>query len=38
MLKSNLENSLWTEKYRPQNLEDYIGNDDFKKDVKKWVS
>ena len=37
MLKSNLENSLWTEKYRPQNLEDYIGNDDFKKDVKKWV-
>ena len=30
----NQENSLWTEKYRPSKLEDYIGNDHIKDKVK----
>lgn len=32
-----IENSLWVEKYRPQNLDDYIGNDDVKGKVKVWL-
>jgi replication factor C small subunit len=31
------ENSLWVEKYRPVKLEDYIGNNDLKTKVKKWI-
>ena len=30
----NQENTLWTEKYRPTKLEDYIGNDHIKDKVK----
>ena len=30
----NQENSLWTEKYRPNQLNDYIGNDHIKDKVK----
>jgi replication factor C small subunit len=31
-------NSLWVEKYRPTKLEDYIGNEDLKTKVKKWIA
>ena len=34
---SNLENSLWTEKYRPKNLDEYIGNDSLKAKIKKYL-
>lgn len=37
MINSNLNNSLWVEKYRPQTIEDYIGNESFKRDLKKWI-
>jgi DNA polymerase III delta prime subunit len=30
----NTENTLWTEKYRPSKLDDYIGNDHIKEKVK----
>lgn len=32
-----IQNSLWTEKYRPKTLDEYIGNDDFKDKVKRWL-
>lgn len=32
-----IQNSIWTEKYRPQNLDEYIGNDDVKKKIKNWL-
>ena len=32
-----LENSLWVERYRSQNLEEYVGNDQIKKVVSKYL-
>jgi len=32
-----IENSLWVEKYRPKNLDEYVGNDDIKKKVQVWL-
>lgn len=34
---SNIENSLWVEKYRPKTLDDYIGNEDFVGKLRKWI-
>jgi len=34
---SNLQNSLWVEKYRPSTIEDYIGNEDFINKLKHWI-
>jgi DNA polymerase III delta prime subunit len=33
MLNNNTEHSLWTEKYRPNKLEDYVGNEHLKSKV-----
>ena len=33
----NLKNSLWTEKYRPQQLDEYVGSDDVKIKIKNWL-
>jgi replication factor C small subunit len=33
----NKKHSLWVEKYRPDTLEGYIGNDDFKSSLQQWV-
>jgi replication factor C small subunit len=33
----NKKHTLWTEKYRPDTLEGYIGNDDFKLSLQQWV-
>jgi DNA polymerase III delta prime subunit len=30
--------SLWTEKYRPQNLSEYVGNEELKKDIQKYLN
>lgn len=35
---SNLGNSLWYEKYRPQTFDDYVGNEDFVGKVRKWIA
>lgn len=32
-----LENSLWTEKYRPKTLKEYIGNDGLKETIQNWI-
>ena len=32
------EHTLYTEKFRPTNPADYIGNEDFKEDLGKWIS
>jgi DNA polymerase III delta prime subunit len=37
MLEDNKEHTLWTEKYRPQKLEDYIGNDQLKTKVSGYL-
>jgi DNA polymerase III delta prime subunit len=37
MFNQNQEHSLWTEKYRPNQLEDYVGNDHIKKNVKHYL-
>jgi len=34
---SNVEHSLWCEKYRPTKLEDYVGNDVLKEKVKQYI-
>jgi hypothetical protein len=31
------EHTLFTEKFRPTNPTDYIGNDDFKQDLNQWI-
>jgi replication factor C small subunit len=33
----NKKHSLWTEKYRPDTLEGYIGNDNFKSSLQQWI-
>lgn len=33
----NKKHTLWTEKYRPDTLEGYIGNDDFKLSLQQWI-
>jgi DNA polymerase III delta prime subunit len=33
----NKKHSLWVEKYRPDTLEGYIGNDDFKSSLQQWI-
>ncbi len=32
------ENSLWVEKYRPKNLEDYVGNEEMKKKFQEFIN
>ena len=34
----NKKHTLWTEKYRPDTLEGYIGNDDFKSSLQQWIN
>jgi replication factor C small subunit len=34
---SNVEHSLWCERYRPTKLEDYVGNDVLKEKVKQYI-
>jgi len=36
-MKSNIENSLWIEKYRPKNLDEYIGNENIKTKIKGYL-
>lgn len=36
-MKIKKSNTLWIEKYRPDNLEGYIGNDDFKKKLLQFI-
>lgn len=31
------EHNIWVEKYRPKNLDNYIGNEDLKQLIKKWI-
>ena len=31
------ENSLWVEKYRPKNLDSYVGNENLKKKVSRYL-
>jgi replication factor C small subunit len=33
----NKKHTLYTEKYRPDTLEGYIGNDDFKSSLQQWI-
>jgi DNA polymerase III gamma/tau subunit len=33
----NKKHTLFTEKYRPDTLEGYIGNDDFKSSLQQWI-
>ena len=33
----NIKHTLFTEKYRPDSLEGYIGNDDFKSSLQQWI-
>lgn len=33
-----IENSLWVEKYRPNTMDGYIGNDDVKSKVSRWLA
>jgi DNA polymerase III delta prime subunit len=35
--KSQRSNTLWTEKYRPQTLDTYIGNAHFKEKMAQWI-
>lgn len=37
MFSKPLENSLWVEKYRPQNLSEYVGNDTLKATIEKYI-
>ena len=37
MNSNNLPNSLWVEKYRPKNLNEYVGNDDVKIKISNWL-
>ncbi len=34
---SEVANSLWVEKYRPQTLDDYVGNQQLKKTMEKYI-
>jgi replication factor C small subunit len=34
---NSIKNSLWTEKYRPSKVDDYIGNEVFKKSISKYI-
>lgn len=36
-MRSNIENKLWTEKYRPKNLTEYVGNDEFKSKIQRML-
>ena len=33
----NKKHTLFTEKYRPDTLEGYIGNEDFKSSLQQWI-
>jgi replication factor C small subunit len=35
---NNREVSLWVEKYRPTNLDEYVGNEHIKKKISTWIS
>lgn len=32
-----IENTIWTEKYRPQSIDEFVGNDDLVSKVKHWI-
>jgi len=32
------KHTLWNEKYRPDTLEGYLGNDDFISSLEEWIS
>ena len=32
------KHTLWVEKYRPNTLEGYLGNDDFISSLEEWIS
>lgn len=32
-----IENTLWAERYRPKNLDDYVGSEDFVGKIKTWI-
>jgi replication factor C subunit 3/5 len=34
----NLKHTLWNEKYRPETLEGYLGNEDFISSLETWIS
>jgi DNA polymerase III delta prime subunit len=36
-METNLSHSLWTEKYRPNTLENYIGNDALKETMQRYI-
>lgn len=36
-MENNPLHYLWTERFRPTSLENYIGNEYFKKDIAKWI-
>ena len=35
--KDDIKHTIWAEKYRPEKLEDYIGNDALKNSLKKYI-
>ena len=37
-LRKNKEHTLWTEKYRPSELKDYVGNDGLKEKIADYIS
>ena len=37
MFANPKENSLWVEKYRPKNLDSYVGNENLKKKVSRYL-
>jgi len=37
MIDKNKEHFFWNERYRPQNLDDYVGNEALIQSVKIWI-
>jgi replication-associated recombination protein RarA len=35
--KDKIQNSLWCERYRPQDLESYVGNDDVRESFTQYI-
>lgn len=35
---STFENTIWTEKYRPNTLQEYVGNRQIVKEIKNWIT
>ena len=38
MLVKNRINSIWIEKYRPQEIKDFVGNKDIKNKINQYIS